>query len=126
MAGEPIDLGSFDIIRGDAWAVSLNAFQPDDVTPLNLATTYAAAGGWTAQYRASPDSQTSGIVTLGTASLATGILGLSLDGTATTAMGAPGAAITYVFDVQVTGGASSPITVYRGTFTIAYKDVTRP
>lgn len=115
---EPVDLGSVPLYRGDAWRMPITDYAADGTTPTNL-TGYGSA--WAAQMRQTPDSPTAVTITVDATAAATGQLVLTLAAATTAEL----TASLYVFDVQATGGAVSPITVYRGTVVVT-RDVTRP
>jgi hypothetical protein len=113
---ECVDIGTFECRRGDAYQLPITDVQADGVSPTNL-TAYGSA--WTAKLRTSFDATTAIDFTVDASNAATGHLVLSLTGAVTGAM----LAKDYVFDVQVTGGTQSPLTLYAGVLSIV-KDVT--
>lgn len=117
MSGEPFDLDTLDVYRGDAFSEPIEDVAADETTPTDL-TAYGPA--WSALYRYDEDGPVVGAFTIDTSNLATGVVTLALTGAQTAAMDRR----EYVFDVQVTGGPVDPITVYKGKL-IVDRDVTR-
>lgn len=110
------DLGEWECRRGDFFSLPIADTQVDG-SETDL-TGYGDT--WAAYVRSSPDAEPHIAFDVDDSGAATGQLVLSLAGAATGAMIADG----YVFDVQVTGGSESPLTLYGGTLKMITK-VTR-
>jgi hypothetical protein len=85
----------------------------DDAKTVPLDLT-AFGTSWQAHARLDFDSTSVATFTLDTTHLAQGQITLTLDGTTTSALTKP----FYVYDVSVTGGTISPLTLFIGTFLV--------
>lgn len=106
----PIDLGTFPLYRGDDEGrnkVTITLTDSDDA-PVDLT---AFGDTWTSQARTSARAADAIDLTVDVSEAADGVLEVRLP--VADSADLPG---RLVFDVQVTGGAISPLTVFAGTF----------
>lgn len=115
----PIDLGTFPLERGDgAGRNSIGIHLQDDAEVAVDLTGYGDT--WTAQARRAAGSTTAIDLDVDATGAATGDLIVSVPDDTSAALPS-----TLVFDVEATGGAISPLTVFKGKFDTE-ADVTRP
>ena len=121
----PDDLGTFDVYTGDAFTLAICGEEDADGNLVNLAS-YGTA--WSSQLRVARASDSDIPFTVDTSNITGGVdssadapqLVLSLTGPQTEALTRQ----SYVFDVQVTGGPVTPLTLYTGQLRVT-RDVTR-
>jgi hypothetical protein len=113
---QPTDLGAIAVYRGDAWLLPI--VDDDGGSPPVPTNLTAYGSSWTCQARSSEDTDPPVTITVDASNAATGRLNLSMTGTITAGMSGE-----YKFDVQVTGGTLSPLTMFRGRLRVT-KDVT--
>lgn len=121
----PVDLGSFDIYRGDAWeGIQL---LPELDANGNVVELSTYGDTWTAQIRYAADAANPISLTVDQSNYDGSVdssptavrISFTLDAATTAAMANDG----YAFDIQVTGGSLSPYTYARGRLRVS-KDIT--
>lgn len=123
--GFTVDIGTFTVRQGDQFQLPILGELDADGALVNLAS---YGNVWTSQIRRQSVSDTFVPFTVDQTNIAGGVdsdpaavqLLLSLTGVQTSTL----LAGSYVFDVQVTGGALSPLTPYSGSLNVV-QDVTR-